>query len=698
MHDQNLPRGTHLQDGVNGQSQAPAHSWPQGNVIGQGIEPPRAPSRKWFWIRRGVAAFFLLLALIIAWLAITAPLSKSLQPIVPPQLTLTSADGQPIARNGAIVDEPVKIKNLPPYVAQAFMAIEDRRFYSHWGVDPRGLARAAWSNATGSGITQGGSTITQQLAKFTFLTPERSMTRKGRELLISFWLEAWLTKDEILERYLSNAYFGDNVYGLRAASMHYFFRKPENLTLAQAAMLAGVVQAPSRLAPTLNPKKAEKRARMVLNAMAAVGYISKEQALSLQMPRTDVRPTETLPTGTYFADWAMPQARQITEESYSKQTIATTLDSKLQAAARRAVTRSGLGNAQVALVAMRRNGEVVAMIGGRDYQKSSFNRATQALRQPGSTFKLFVYLAAIRSGLTPDSLIDDSPITVGKYMPKNAGEKYRGKITLRQAFAGSSNVAAVRLYQMLGSDAIIKAARDLGVRSKLAEDDPSLALGTSGVTLLELTAAYAAIAADNRPIVPTAFTASEPGWMDWIWGSQRGLGSGEQAMMQDLLGSVINSGTGRGARLSLPAFGKTGTSQENRDAMFIGYAGDLVVGVWIGNDDNTPLRGINGGGLPAQIWKDFMSQAVKGAAPPAKAKPKPKPAPVPLPDPDGPIEPLDLPEIPDLPIDIQNPGIRINREDGVTVSGEIGGTPIDLSLGRDGIDVRSRDPDDRPRQ
>ena len=363
------------------------------------------------------------------------------------------------------------------------MAIEDRRFYSHWGIDPRGLARAAWNNATGSSGTQGGSTITQQLAKFTFLTPERSLTRKAREMLIAFWLEARLSKDEIFERYLSNAYFGDNIYGLRAASMHYFYRKPENLTLAQAAMLAGVVQAPSRLAPTRHPKNAAKRARLVLRAMVAAGYLTEKKAKAVRMARTDVRLKSNLPSGTYFADWAMPQARAQTEQSYAKQTLATTLDAKLQRAARRAVGRARLGNAQVALVAMRPNGEVVAMIGGRSYKKSAFNRVTQAKRQPGSTFKLFVYLAAIRSGMTPDSMIDDTPIETGSYRPKNSGGKYRGRITLREAFAKSSNVAAFRLYQKVGSAAVLRAARDLGINSKLARDDPSLALGTSGLTV-----------------------------------------------------------------------------------------------------------------------------------------------------------------------------------------------------------------------
>ncbi len=646
-------------------------------------------SRKWLWIRRGVAAILLLFILIVLWLAVTAPLSKSLQPIVPPRITLLAADGTPIARNGAIVDRPVKAADLPPHVTQAFLAIEDRRFYSHFGLDPRGLLRAAWSNATGSGIMQGGSTITQQLAKFTFLTPERSLTRKGREMLIAFWLEGWLTKDEILERYLSNVYFGDNVYGLRAASLHYFYRQPERLTLSQATMLAGLVQAPSRLAPTKNPKLAAKRAKLVLRAMVAAGFVSEAKAKATSVAALDVRVRDTLPTGTYFADWAIPQARALTESGYADVRITTTLDARLQNIARRVTGNAALGNAQVAMVAMRTNGEVVAMVGGRSYKASPFNRAVQARRQPGSTFKLFVYLAALRSGMNPDTMIADTPINEGMYRPKNSGESYRGDISLRQAFAKSSNVASVRLYNQIGGKAVARAATDLGIKSPLTLD-PSLALGSSGVTLLELTAAYAGIAANNWPVAPRAFKAEEQGWIDWLVSGEKSFDGRTHQMMLELLSATVNEGTGRAARLAVPAYGKTGTSQNNRDALFIGFAGDMVVGVWIGNDDNTPLRGVNGGGLPARIWRDFMAEAVKGAAPRAPIRKV-----QPIPDPEGPVEPLDLPELPNMPIKIGDTDVRINEEDGVTVTTEVGGVPVDVNLGRDGIAVK---PANRERQ
>jgi penicillin-binding protein 1A len=648
---------------------------------------PTAPTKKlWFgrrkrwWISRAIAAFLLLLIITIMWLAFTAPLSKSLQPIAPPRITLLAWDGTPIARNGAVVDKPVKIKELPPHVVDAFLSIEDRRFYTHWGVDPRSIGRALWSNTFGDGITQGGSTITQQLAKFTFLTPERSMTRKAREALIAFWLEGWLTKDEILERYLSNAYFGDNVYGLRAASLHYFYRQPERLTLSQSVMLAGLVQAPNRLAPTRNPQKAAKRAKMVLNAMVANGKLTDDKADAVAIAKVDVRYKETLPTGTYFADWAMPQARQQAELGYADQTIRTTLDSRLQNVARKVIGNAPLGKAQVALVAMRPNGEVVAMVGGRNYKDSPFNRVTQAKRQPGSTFKLFVYLAALRSGMSPDSIVDDSKIEEGLYRPKNYGDSYRGDITLEQAFARSSNVATVRLYDKLGYNAVARAAKDLGVNSPLNRD-PSMALGSSGLTLMELTAAYAGIAANSYPVEPRAFIAEEQGWFDWMLSGARSFDGRTHDNILQLLAATINQGTGRAAKLGIKAYGKTGTSQDSRDALFIGFAGDLVVGVWVGNDDNTPLKGITGGGLPARIWRDFMAQSVKGAGP------RPKPKPVPLPDPTGPVEPLDLPEIPN----VENTDVRVDPNNGVTVSGEIEGVPLDVTINKDGFDVRARE-------
>lgn len=632
--------------------------------------------RKLWWFSRIVAFGLGLLILIIAWLAVTTPLSKSLEPIADPQITLLAADGTPIARNGAITDEPVDVSALPDHVVEAFLAIEDRRFYTHWGVDPRGIARAVFKGVGG------GSTITQQLAKFTFLTPEQTYTRKAREMLIAFWLETWLTKEEILERYLSNAYFGDNVYGLRAASLHFFYRKPENLKPEQAAMLAGLVQAPSRFNPAKHFDRAEKRRAMVVDAMVAAEFITQAEADAMPAPKLDVRATNDLPTGTYFADWALPEARKLTEEGYARQTITTTLDSRLQNIARRTVARAPLGDAQVALVAMRPSGEVVAMIGGKDYGNSPFNRATQAQRQPGSTFKLFVWLAALDAGMDPDDLIDNSAIEAGGYRPKNAGENYSETITLADAFARSSNVAAVRLFNQLGDEAVVAMAQSYGITSPMPYGDPSLALGTSSVTLLELTAAYAGVAANQHPITPRAFAAEEEGWFDWLWNGAGSMSGSDHEDIEQMLRDTVNKGTGRAAMLSIPNFGKTGTSQNNRDALFVGYAGEgadqLIVGVWVGNDDNSPLDGVTGGGLPARIWRDFMRQA-SGKQPAQKVAPKADPA--------GPVQPMDVPEPEDIPLGDSGSTLRVREGEGVTLSTEIEGVPLEVTLDENGINV-----------
>ena len=572
----------------------------------------RRPRRRWLrWTARGLGVGIVLLVVAVAWLAVTAPLSRSLKPPTPPSITLTDDDGQPIARRGAVIGAPVDAAKLPAHVRNAFLAIEDRRFYSHWGVDPRGILRAAWANVGSGGVRQGGSTITQQLAKNAFLDSDRTAARKLREVMIAFWLEAWLTKDQILSRYLSNVYFGDNVYGITAASKHYFGRTPQTLNVGQAAMLAGLVKAPSRLAPTSNLKGARAREMLVVAAMAEAGFISKAEAATVQPQRVLPTTPQVVPAGTYFADWVLPQARDAAGEVKSEATVETTLDRRLQKIAEGVVRRAGLRDAQVALVAMHPDGRVVAMVGGKDYGKSTFNRATQARRQPGSAFKLFVYLAALRSGMTPDSMVEDSPIDIAGWKPKNDDNRYLGQINLRRAFARSCNVCSARLTQQVGVSAVIKAARDLGISTPIAHE-ATISLGTSQVSLLELTAAYAAIADGHYP-VRTRGLEEEPhdkGWLPSLGNRQHALSDDEEEGMRALLDSSLNRGTGMEAALSIPAWGKTGTTQDGRDALFLGWSRDLVVGVWVGNDDNTPNPGLHGGGVPARLWRDFMSQAL----------------------------------------------------------------------------------------
>lgn len=572
------------------------------------VQPAKPRRRHWRYIFYSVSA---LLLVTLLWLIITAPLGRALEPLDDPAMLLLSQEGVPIARRGAMKDEPVEVAKLNPLTPAAFIAIEDRRFHRHWGIDPRAIGRAMVANASAGGVKQGGSTITQQLAKTSFLSSDRSYKRKAQEVIIAFWLEAWLTKDEILSRYMSSVYFGDGVYGLRAAARHYFDRKPENLSLAQSAMLAGMVQAPSRLAPTRNLAGAQKRGRLVLQEMADTKVITPARARAA-VSAVPVRQAKKVPTGTYFADWVAPTAQKAFEADYGEVKVATTLDADLQRLAVRAIANAGIGDAQTALVAMRPDGRVVAMVGGKSYKTSPFNRATQARRQPGSAFKMFVYLAALRAGYTPDDMIDDSPITVDGWSPANSDGVYRGPITLRQAFARSSNAAAVRLSERVGRANVLRAARELGITSPLP-DSPSVALGTAGVSLVELTAAYAAVASGRYPVrahgLPSpreedgigSFFSSRAGSLDR---------NRDQAPMLDLLWSAANEGTGRRAALSVPTFGKTGTTQNNRDALFIGFAGDLVVGVWVGRDDDKSLGKITGGTAPARIWRDFMASAV----------------------------------------------------------------------------------------
>ena len=441
-------------------------------------EPPpeRRRRRRWPLVLYAITATVLIT---LIWLVLTAPLSRALEPLQDPALLMLSDDGHPIALRGAIKEAPVDVTRLNPVTPAAFVAIEDRRFYRHWGIDPRGMARAMVANMRGGGVREGGSTITQQLAKTSFLSSDRTVKRKAQEIIIAFWLEAWLSKQEILSRYLSSVYFGDGVWGLRAAAHHYFNRDPEHLTLAQSAMLAGMVQAPSRLAPTHNLQAAQDRSRLVLKAMADTHVISEQRARSTALARPVILPAR-YPAGTYFADWVAPSAQKAFDSQFGEVKVRTTLDANLQRLAVRAIGRAQIGDAQAALVAMRPDGRVVAMVGGKSYSDSPFNRVTQARRQPGSAFKLFVYLAALRSGWTPDSMIDDSPITIDGWTPLNSDRVYRGKITLREAFARSSNAATVRLSQQVGRANVIRAARDLGITTPLP-DKPSLALGTAGV-------------------------------------------------------------------------------------------------------------------------------------------------------------------------------------------------------------------------
>jgi penicillin-binding protein 1A len=580
---------------------------------------PTAPvptSRRWrAWLARRrvwlISTPLVLVVAAVAWAGWNLPLDRALAPLPEPTLVLLDAEGTPFARRGAYKDAPVTVDELPDHVVHAFLAIEDRRFYHHAGIDPRGVARALWHDLRAGAAEQGGSTITQQLAKTAFLEPDRTVRRKLQEAAIALYLEARLSKDQILARYLSGIYFGDGTYGLRAAARHYFDKPPSELDLGEAALLAGLVKAPSRLAPTRDPDAAWRRARVVLQAMVDADAITDAQARTVR--RAQLRGDRAeLPVGHWFADWVAPQARDAFDADYGEVRVRTTLDPAMQARAEkligRALAKAGKGGpTQAAFVAMRPDGEVVALVGGRDYQANAYDRATQARRQPGSAFKLFVYLAALRQGWTPDTPIEDTPITLGDWTPVNHDGRYSGLTTLRTAFAESSNVAAVRLAQEVGTEEVVRAARDLGLSGPFGTD-ATLALGTYETTLMELTAAYAAVAAGVAPIEPHGLPA--PFDPDRIGPLP------ETDDLRVLLAGVTDHGTGRAARLRLPTYGKTGTSSDNRDAWFVGWTGDLVAGVWVGNDDGSPMQGVSGGGIPARLWRDFMLASVPGQGPP----------------------------------------------------------------------------------
>jgi 1A family penicillin-binding protein len=504
-------------------------------------------------------------------------------------------------------------------LARAIVAIEDRRFYEHPGVDLRGLARAAVRNTSAGGTREGGSTITQQLVRMLYLSQERSLRRKVQEAMLALWLEAHLTKDEILSTYLNTAYFGAGVYGADAAAKRYFGKAAKDLTVSEAAMLAGLVRAPSQLAPHRNFNGAQGRAAQVLEAMAETGAISPGNAQDAKRHPAQLRiPAETPEGANYFIDIAAAETRRLIGSGPTDVKTRTTLDLNLQNVAESVVARrlDAEGKtkrvSQAALVALAPDGAILAMVGGRDYAESQFNRVTQAKRQPGSLFKLFVYLTALRGGARPDTMMVDRPVQIGEWEPENYGGRYRGPVTLRSAFANSINTVAVQVADTVGIPAVISTAKSLGIQSELP-NVPSLALGSAEVTLLEMTQAFAAVAANADKIEAFSIRA--------ITSSDKSLytrpassfspqpNPAARAAMLDLLSSVVREGTGKGARVSGPVSGKTGTTQDYRDAWFVGFTPEIIVGVWVGNDDNSPMDKVTGGSLPASIWHDFVTQA-----------------------------------------------------------------------------------------
>jgi penicillin-binding protein 1A len=540
-----------------------------------------------------------------------------------PTVTLLDLKGNEIASFGELYSGALELSKLPPALIRAVLATEDRRFYDHFGLDLIGLARAAYVNLRARRIVQGGSTITQQLAKNLFLTPERTWKRKIQETLLALWLEYKFSKDHILGLYLERVYLGAGTYGVEAAARKYFGKPVTRLDLAQSAMLAGLLKAPSRYAPTRDPALAGARARQVLANMVANGDLTTAQAAAAGRRPAALAWRRRAGRGArYFADWALEQVRRYLGHAERDLVVVTTLDRRLQRAAEAAVEAAlagdgaKLGVTQGALVALTPRGAVRAMVGGRSYAQSQFNRVTQARRQPGSAFKMMVYLAALEAGMAPDDVLQDEPVRVGEWRPRNYSGRHEGAVSLRQALARSINSVAVKVSERAGRQRVIAAARRLGITAPL-EPHPSLALGAAEVSLLELAAAYAALANGGQGLWPHGITEIRDRGGAVLYRRQ-GSGPGrviaprQVAALNDMLGAVLSEGTGKAARLERPAAGKTGTSQDFRDAWFVGYTADLVAGVWLGNDDGAPMKRVSGGGLPARLWRAFMGEAHAG--------------------------------------------------------------------------------------
>ncbi len=557
----------------------------------------------------------------VAWVGAHLPSIQSLEiPKRPPTIQIAGMDGSIIAIRGDMPGANVSLKDLPSYLPKAFIAIEDKRFYSHFGIDPTGIARAAVANVLHRGVSQGGSTLTQQLAKNLFLTQERTLRRKLQEAELALWLERKYSKAEILELYLNRVYFGSGAYGVEAAAQRYFGKPARNVSLPEAAMLAGLVKSPSRLAPNRNPEGAEKRAQIVLTAMADSKFITDAQAqAAIVKPSYAVKPVGA-GTINYVADWIGEVLDDLIGQIDQIIVVETTIDPKLQSVAEAAIidelaAKSVKFNVtQGALVAMTPDGAVRAMVGGRNYAESQFNRAVTAKRQPGSAFKPFVYLTALESGLTPDTIRQDAPLDVKGWKPENYTHEYFGAVTLTQALAMSLNTVAVRLGIEAGPAKVVRTAHRLGIASKL-EANASIALGTSEVSLTELVGAYAAFANGGMIAAPHVVTkirtpqgkilyARAPDPQSQVVDPQYA------GMMNAMMHETLVTGTARKA--DIPgwfAAGKTGTSQDFRDAWFVGYTSNLVTGVWLGNDDNSPTRKATGGGLPVEVWTRFMKVA-----------------------------------------------------------------------------------------
>jgi len=552
----------------------------------------------------------IIVTLMMLWYASELPnITKSMVFERRPTVIIKASNGDVVDRYGDIKGKIVDINDLPDHVTNAVLAIEDRRFYSHFGMDIRGFGRAVFVNISRGGFVQGGSTITQQLAKNLFLTRERTIKRKIQELMLAFQLEYELTKEEILSAYLNRVYLGGGAYGIDAAARVYFNKSAQELSIREAATIAGLLKAPSRFAPSNNPELSAQRTKVVLNAMVDAGYITKADVAKYKsMPPSPRRKPSSGDSVRYYTDYIVAQIPDLIGNVEQDVTVETTLDVTVQKEMEESITKAMLRYGpdkeveQAAGIIMRLDGAVVALMGGRDYGISEFNRVTDSLRPPGSSFKPIVYLTALESGWRINSMIMDEPINYGRYRPRNFGHQYYGEVTLYKALTLSLNTVAVQLMKAVGPENAIGMARRLGITADL-EPNLSTALGSSGVPMIQMVTAYATIGRGGSAVDAYSIKRILDKEGNVLYErtppkqSRQVVARSNVAQLTAMMRSVILNGTGRAASIPYPAAGKTGTSQEFRDAWFIGFTSKYAGAVWFGNDDNSPTKRLTGGSI-----------------------------------------------------------------------------------------------------
>ncbi len=560
----------------------------------------------------GILALVVAVAVATAYLPSYSELTKRSD--LGQMIRVRAANGQVLVSLGPSFGKWLTYDEIPPEMRAAMIAVEDKRFRSHLGVDPIGIARSVKVRVDTGHWLQGGSTITQQLARNIFLTNTRTFGRKLKEIVLAMALERKFSKDQILELYLNRVYFGGGAYGIDAASRKFFGHGADHLSLGEAAIIAGLVKAPSNYAPSADAEAARNRSGVVLNSMVENGFISPSAAASVHAAEIRIQETTSQNSVRYFTDWALPQLDTLIDESSDPIDVWTTLDPGMQAAADRAIRANAPRGAQGALVSLDRDGAVRAMVGGKDYVDSIYNRATQATRQPGSAFKLFVYLTALESGMKPTDTIVDEPITIGGWTPRNSTRTYLGPVTLREAFSRSINTVSAKIGAQLGFSTIADMSRRFGISTPVSTF-PSMVLGTSDVRLIDMTRAFASVANKGVAVTPygirKVITADGRLLYQHEADEERVLvAPWVAAEMTDLLQSAVLSGTGRAAQIGRPVAGKTGTTSSNKDGWFIGFSSGLATGVWMGRDDARAVGGLQGGTAPARAFHDFMMIAV----------------------------------------------------------------------------------------